>query len=46
MDREEGFPPHIIGFMRRKREKQKPDDAKSLRSAPHSEESGRTHQTT
>jgi hypothetical protein len=22
MDREEGFPPHIIGFMRRKRAKQ------------------------
>lgn len=23
MDRDEGFPPHIIGFMRRKREKEK-----------------------
>ena len=22
MDREEGFPPHIIGFMKRKREKE------------------------
>lgn len=23
MDREDGFPPHIVGFMRRKREKEK-----------------------
>jgi hypothetical protein len=31
MDREEGFPPHVIGFMKRKREKEKLNDAKPLK---------------
>ena len=43
MDREEGFPPHVIGFMKRRREKEKPDDAKSLKAVSHGIESGRTH---
>jgi hypothetical protein len=33
MDREDSFPPHIIGFMKRKREKEKLDYAKALRIA-------------
>lgn len=28
MDRAEGFPPHMIGFMKRKREKEKLEPAK------------------
>ena len=28
MDRNEGFPPHIIGFMRRKREKERLESEK------------------
>jgi hypothetical protein len=44
MDREEGFPPHVIGFMKRKREKEKLDDAKPLKASP-LDEHRRMHQT-
>jgi len=30
MDREEGFPTHVIGFMKRKREREKLDNAKAV----------------
>ncbi len=43
MDREEGFPPHVVGFMKRKREKEKPDDAVVVKTLPLRDESGRTH---
>ncbi|MBV8926139.1 MAG: hypothetical protein JOZ74_12300 [Bradyrhizobium sp.] len=43
MDREEGFPPHVIGFMKRKREKQKPDDRESTEGRRFSDESGLAH---
>jgi hypothetical protein len=42
MDREEGFPPHIIGFMRRKREKERLESEKPPKSLPFGEESVRT----
>lgn len=42
-DRDEGFPPHVIGFMKRKREKEKLDDAKPLKAAPLGDEGGRIH---
>ena len=42
MDRDEGFPPHVIGFMKRKREKEKLDDAKAVKTIPLRDESGRT----
>jgi hypothetical protein len=44
MDREEGFPPRVIGFMKRKRENEKPDDAKALKAAPLGNERGRMYQ--
>ena len=31
MDRDDGFPPHIIGFMKRKREKEKLQPARPFR---------------
>ncbi len=34
MDRDEGFPPHIIGFIKRKREKEKREPAKPFGLAP------------
>lgn len=43
MDREEGFPPYVIGFMKRKREKERLDDAKAVKAIPLRDESGRTH---
>ena len=43
MDREEGFPPHVIGFMKRKREKEKPDDGETSKGRPYGDESGRVH---
>jgi len=43
MNREEGFPPHVIGFMRRKREKEKLDDAKPLTTVPLGDEPGQAH---
>jgi hypothetical protein len=46
MDREDGFPPHVIGFMKRKREKEKPDDAKPLEAALLGDEPGRAHRST
>ena len=39
MDREEGFPPHIIGFMRRKREKERMESEKPAKSLPLGDES-------
>jgi hypothetical protein len=42
VDREEGFPPHIVGFMRRKREKEKPETEKGVRLAISGDEQGRT----
>jgi len=30
MDREEGFPTHVIGFIKRKREREKLDNAKAV----------------
>ena len=44
MDREEGFPPHVIGFMKRKREKEKAEDVKPLGAAPRRDERGRLYQ--
>ncbi len=46
MDREEGFPPHVIGFMKRKREKEKLGDAKAVKTIPLRDESGRIVQST
>ena len=43
MDREEGFPPHVIGFMKRKREKEKPDERESAEGRAFGDESGRAH---
>jgi hypothetical protein len=43
MDREEGFPPHVVGFMKRRREKEKPDNGKPLKAGFRSDEPGRTH---
>jgi hypothetical protein len=34
MDRDEGFPPHIIGFMRRKREKERLESEKPAKTLP------------
>jgi len=31
MDRDDGFPPHIIGFMKRKREKERLERARSFK---------------
>jgi hypothetical protein len=42
MDREEGFPPHVVGFMKRKREKERPGDARPQTVAPGGQESSRT----
>jgi hypothetical protein len=44
MDRDEGFPPHVIGFMKRKREKEKPEDVKPLEAHPLGDERGRMYQ--
>jgi hypothetical protein len=41
MDREEGFPPHVIGFMRRKREKERLETEKGVRLAISGDEQGR-----
>jgi len=43
MDRQEGFPPHVIGFMKRKREKEKPDEREPTNGRPFGDESGRAH---
>jgi len=42
MDRDEGFPPHIIGFMRRKREKEKLVSEKPAKALPFGDDSGRS----
>jgi hypothetical protein len=42
MDREEGFPPHVVGFMRRRREKEKLESEKDVRLAISGDEQGRT----
>jgi len=41
MDREEGFPPHVVGFMRRKREKEKLERAKLFDAAACADDRGR-----
>jgi len=41
MDRDEGFPPHIIGFIKRKREKAKREPAKPFGLAPVSDDQNR-----
>ena len=43
MDREEGFPPHVIGFMKRKREKEKPDERETSEGRAFRDEAGRAH---
>jgi hypothetical protein len=43
MDREEGFPPHMVGFMKRKREKEKPGEKKLPKAGPMGDEPGRTN---
>ncbi|MBV9462232.1 MAG: hypothetical protein JO141_32600 [Bradyrhizobium sp.] len=43
MDREEGFPPHVIGFMKRKREKEKSDQREATHGSAFGDESGRAH---
>jgi hypothetical protein len=45
MDREEGFPPHVIGFMKRKREKEGLDDPKPLKAVPLGDDQGRSRST-
>jgi hypothetical protein len=42
MDRDKGFPPHIIGFMRRKREKEKPASEKPANAMPFGDDSERS----
>jgi hypothetical protein len=41
MDRDQGFPPHIIGFMRRKRETERRESEKPTNALPLGDESGR-----
>jgi hypothetical protein len=43
MDREEGFPPHVIGFMKRRREKEKPDDRETAKGRLFGDEAGRVY---
>lgn len=33
MDREDGFPPHIVGFMRRKRAREQDQDKREQQSS-------------
>jgi hypothetical protein len=42
MDRDDGFPPHIIGFMKRKREKEKLQPARPFRLIVADDEYSRT----
>jgi hypothetical protein len=41
MDREEGFPPRVIGFVKLKREKEKPDERETTKGLLFGDESGR-----
>ena len=41
MDRDEGFPPHIIGFMRRKREKERLESEKRALALPFGDDTTR-----
>jgi hypothetical protein len=41
MDQEEGFPPHVVGFMRRKREKEKQQEQPSDQTRQFSDASSR-----
>ena len=41
MDRDEGLQPHIIGFMRRKREKERLENEKQVKAPPFGGDSAR-----
>jgi hypothetical protein len=41
MNQEEGFPPHVVGFMRRRREKEKQQEQPSDQTRPISSASPR-----